>query len=175
MINPAFAPSSPLRRPSLPPRAKIVLFVAWTLTSLLWGIPSSAADPPAGPAMDGLAVIVSTAFPENQITLPDLKRIYLGQRLFSGRIRLKTLHSQDLKLRESFLKQVLDMTWPEFRLYCLIQLCKDGVYDPRMLTDSEMIKAVQSDEGSLGYIPWREASAQPNVRILMVLPSSSAQ
>jgi hypothetical protein len=121
---------------------------------------------------DRLAVIVSPSFRENAVSLPELKRIYLGQRLFSGSLRLKALHNLDPHLRDPFLKQVLDMTWSEYQLYCLVELCKDGMYSPRCLNDSEIIQAVHSDPGTLGYIPWNEAQSQPDLRILLVLPDN---
>jgi hypothetical protein len=156
-----YTPSSPLTRPRRGHWKRVVLPVAWLLT-----VSFDVA------AADHLVVIVSTSFPQKEVLLPELKRIYLGQRLFYGRLRLKTLHSLDPHLRDLFLEQVMGMSWPEFQMYCLVELCKDGVYAPRFLNDSEIIQAVQADAGTLGYIPWNEAHSQPDLRILLVLPDN---
>jgi hypothetical protein len=143
-------------------------------SGLVIGMSLQAATPDVD-AGHRMAVIVSPSFPETQVSIPELKRIFLGQRLFSSAVRLKTLHNQNPHLRDSFLRQVLDMSWPEFQIYCLTQLCKDGVYSPRFLNDDEMIQTVQSDPGTLGYLPLEAARTQSNVRILLILPEDAGK
>lgn len=142
------------------------------LRRLLAALTLVAAIPPGDLAAEPLVIIVSSAWNEAQaIELGDLRSIYLGRRsrLFGERVRRVDLPPGS-PARAGFSRSVLRRPEAELDRYWIEQALAGGPLPPRQLASpDEVIAAVRSHVGTIGYLRASDLDGARGVRAIPVI------
>ena len=125
----------------------------------------------AAETTEPLAVIVSTTWDVEEITLPDLRRLYLGRTTQLADTRVICFHLRSgTESRDAFSLSVLGKSELEMTDYWIQQALTGGRIPPREVTSTEdMVRAVATRPGAIGYVPWSAVQgAAGEVRVLRV-------
>ena len=127
------------------------------LISLLLILSASLAAPLVASAAD-LYIITN---PSVDLQSADLRDVYLGEKLFSGSVRLRPVDNAEAQ--ETFLASVMHMTGPAYASAWTKKAFRQGLTQPPMYSrDAEVIDFVRRTEGAVGYA----RSAPSGVKVL---------
>jgi hypothetical protein len=120
---------------------------------------------------EDILIIANKAISANDVTINEMKSIFLGRKAALGRQgKVTPVHAKEgSKLRVEFQRRVLDMGPEEEISYWEDQKIRSGATKPPEFT--RPIKAVFSRRDSVGYV-FRKDYQDGVVRILLVLPAS---
>jgi ABC-type phosphate transport system substrate-binding protein len=146
----------------------ILAFIGWS------GIPiiNGNADASAGNGPPGrmLVFIVNKASPIDNLSLQDLRRIFLGERTKwpNGRKVTIVMQDQGMEEREAFLRLVCHMNESDYNRYVLQAAFTGAVQGaPRVLSSpAGVVKFVSLVPGAIGYVDSREAD--DSVKVIKV-------
>jgi hypothetical protein len=132
----------------------------------LWAARADAADEP-------LAVIVSSAWAIEELTLSSLERLYLGRttRVEDTRVVCFDLRSGSMA-REAWSVAVLGKTELEIADYWIQQALTGGRLPPREVPSPDaMMNAVAARPGAIGYVPWSAIAGarRDDLRVLRIV------
>lgn len=118
-----------------------------------------------------MAIVAGADFPKDQLTLEELKAIYLGEIQILKYIRVQPMdqrHNQPI--RKKFLDQVLYMTRDYYIDYWNKRLFREGGLTPLLKNNSrEVLEAVRDQEGAVGYVWLDEAEGREGIKILLTI------
>lgn len=145
-----------------------------TSTLVLIATSSFALPVDAGEARIRLALVVAKDSPVTDISLPDLKRLYLGEHINASGQRLIPLNLAPLlRERTGFDKTVLNMAPDAVARYWIDRKIRGDSGPPKALDSADLVQRVVSRlEGSIGYAP--TAELRPEVKVVRLdgkLPS----
>lgn len=122
----------------------------------------------AGESRIRLALVVGKDSPVSDISLPDLKRLYLGERINSAGVRLIPLNlSTTLRERAGFDKTVLNMTPDAIARYWVDRKIRGDSGPPKSLDSTDLVqRVVPRLEGAIGYVP--AAEVRPEVKVVRI-------
>ena len=116
-----------------------------------------------------IAVIARDDFPKESLDIHELKIIYMGIKLFSGKTRLSPIDQQDRNsIKKVFLKKVLDYNIQEYDSYWAIRTFGGIIPPPTKKTSRGVVHAVLEAEGAIGYV-WRNEAKEEGIKILLVI------
>jgi len=118
-----------------------------------------------------IAIIANASFPLRELTLPDLKEIYLGNKKFVRWTRLYPIHQQkDRVIKNLFIENALGLSPISYMGYWHIKSFRDGSPPPNAFQSSgEVIESVKANPGGLGYIWANETHKIDGIRVLITL------
>jgi hypothetical protein len=94
----------------------------------------------------------------------DVRDVYLGEKLFSGSVRLRPVDNAEAQ--ETFLSSVMHMTGIAYATAWTKKAFRQGLTQPPMYSgDAEVIEFVRRNEGAVGYA----RSAPSGVKVLQKL------
>ncbi|MCP4005786.1 MAG: hypothetical protein GY725_16470 [bacterium] len=134
---------------------------------------SMLALPGAAHADDALALIIhSEGAVISEISLPALRRVYLGKTTRHAGSRIEPLHLRSgSSARQVFTRAVFGKSEQEMQDYWIQQALSGGDLPPREFGSPEsVIEAVSQKPGVLGYVPLKALNPQAleRVRVLRV-------
>ncbi|MBI2837106.1 MAG: hypothetical protein HYX75_02255 [Acidobacteria bacterium] len=100
-----------------------------------------------------IAIIVNPAFPQNELSIGEIKDIYLGRTQSMRQVRITPTDQKDSDMQAAFLKEFVGVTLSTYKNYWLKKVFGDGAVPPRSLANSnEIIKFVSQTTGAIGYV-----------------------
>ena len=128
----------------------------------------------AGEARIRLALVVAKNSPVSDISLPDLKRLYLGEHInVSGQRMIPLNLAPLLRERTGFDKTVLNMSPDAVARYWIDRKIRGDSGPPKALDSADLVQRVVGRlEGAIGYA--QAAEIRPEVKVVRVdgkLPS----
>ena len=122
----------------------------------------------AGEARIKLALVVAKDSPVSDISLPDLKHLYLGERINAGGQRMIPLNLVPLmRERVGFDKTVLNMSPDAIARYWIDRKIRGDSGPPKAIDSADLLQRVVGRlEGSIGYAPAGEV--RPDVKVIRV-------
>lgn len=130
------------------------------LLSLLLILAASLATPLVVAAADVYVI----ANPSVDLQAGDLRDVYLGEKLFSGSVRLRPVDNAGAQ--DAFLSDVMHMTGTAYASAWTKKAFRQGLTQPPMYSgDAEVIDFVRRNEGAVGYA----RSAPSGVKVLQKL------
>ena len=124
--------------------------------------------PAVARADEPIAVIAAVEWSAvREISLTDLRRIYLGRITRLGPIRVDRFHlGSGSTVRQAFSRAVLGKSELEMQDYWIEQALTGGQVPPREFrTPAEIVEAVTRRPGGLGYVPLRSLGPAENSRV----------
>jgi phosphate transport system substrate-binding protein len=149
-----------------------ILMIVATAVLLLEVSPGSAAAPPASPAVldDTLAIVVNQSNTIDDLSLKELRTVFLGERSHWPNGRRITLVMMDpgLSERRAVLRDVCHMSESEFSRHFLQGLFTGEVFvSPKTLSTSVGVrKFVFNVPGAIGYL--RASDVDGTVKVIKV-------
>jgi hypothetical protein len=128
----------------------------------------------AGKARAGEVVVVAhPELPVDQLTLAELKRIYVGEKTFLGGIKLEPLdYAHPCAAADTFFEAVMGMDPPHFHGWWVKQVFHGGGIPPLMLDDAAaVLRMVASEPGAIGFVPAEDLKGVTTVKRLLSLPA----
>lgn len=122
----------------------------------------------AGESRIKLALVVAKNSPVTDISMPDLKRLYLGERINAAGEHLIPLNLAPLtRERAGFDKTVLNMSPEAIARYWIDRKIRGDSGPPKALDTADLLQRVVARlEGAIGYVP--AAELRPEVKIVRV-------
>jgi ABC-type phosphate transport system substrate-binding protein len=151
-------------------RAVQISVLSALLILLPWNGLAIAQDPAAAQTM---AIIAGTSFPKDQLTMKELKAIYLGETQLLKDLWIHPIDQRENRpIRKSFLELVVHMSRERYIDYWNRRLFRQGGFSPMLKsTGREVIEAVRERDGGVGYVWLEEARNQPGIKILLSIDS----
>lgn len=142
--------------------------VSSTSTLVLIATSSFALPVDAGEAGGKLALVVGKDSPVADISLPDLKRLYLGEHINAAGQRLIPLNLVPLmRERAGFDKAVLNMSPDAIARYWIDRKIRGDSGPPKAIESADLLQRVVARlEGAIGYAP--VAEVRPDVKVIRV-------
>jgi ABC-type phosphate transport system substrate-binding protein len=136
------------------------------------------AAPPAGATGSAVAIIANPSVPVDDLSLAQLRKIFLGERQFwNSNLRVVLLvPSSGVREREIVLRSLYGMTEAQYNEYWIAMVMRAEVTSaPKTVSSAEMAdELIAGIPGSIGFIP--ADKIQPGVKVLRVngkLPGQS--
>lgn len=122
-------------------------------------------------ATETMAVIAGMGFPKDQMTIKELKAIYLGETQLLKDLWIHPIDQRENRpIRNNFLEQVVNMSRDRYIDYWNQRLFRYGGFSPLLKSNSrEVIEAVREQDGGVGYVWLEEARNEPGIKILLTL------
>ena len=116
-----------------------------------------------------IVIIANPAYPVQKIQLADLKKIYLGEKLYEGSMVLKPMDQADLNpIKKVFIEKVLVLSVEYYKGYWLKRVFREGSIPPAVKPSSrEVIATVESETGAIGYVWAEEVGGKQDLKILL--------
>lgn len=130
------------------------------------------------PASSGVAIIVNPSNPLNNLTLPELRKIYRGERQYwTGNIPVMLLmRTPGAREREVILRVVFEMSEERYTQYWVAKVMRADVSDPpaALYSHGIMQEGVRGNAGAIGYVAIGDVREGVKVlRVNGVLPSEA--
>ena len=130
------------------------------------------------PADAEVAIVVNSSKPVNNLTMPDLRKIYFGDRQYwKGNLPVVLLmRSQGSHERDVVLRVVFEMTEERYTKYWVAKVMRAEVSDPpaSLYSFGMLQEGVRGNPGAIGYINANDL--RPGVKVLRIdglLPGES--
>jgi len=143
--------------------------VSWVLFSLLFQTGLAAQETKR--ATETMAIIAGAGFPQDRMTVKELKAIYLGETQLVKDLWIHPIDQRENRpIRKSFLEQVVNLTRDRYIDHWNQRLFRYGGFSPLLKSNSlEVIEAVREQEGAIGYVWLEEARNEQGIKILLTL------
>lgn len=117
---------------------------------------------------DDIVVIVNENYPISSYTLPVIKSIYMGEKVFEGAVKIKPIDQKESSsIRKKFIEKVLSSTTENYKAYWIKKVFREGALPPAVKNSSkEVIESVINENGSIGYVWAEEVANKAGVKIL---------
>lgn len=120
-------------------------------------------------AMD-IAIIVNSSGPLMTATDADIKEIYLGEKMFEEEIKISPLLYPEGDIKEIFLREIVDMTPKEYKLYWTRKVFQEGLLVPKTIANpADIITAVRENRGGIGFLRKEMIKNLAGVKIIKVI------
>ena len=118
----------------------------------------------AAPAGAGAADLYVIGNPSVSLEPSDIRDVYLGEKQFSGAVRLRPVDNAGAQ--EAFLAEVLHLSPTAYGASWTKKAFRQGLAQPPLqANDAEVIEFVRRTEGAVGYVK----AAPPGVKVLQKL------
>ena len=143
---------------------KNLFYLGWVAFFMLLVNPT-----PGSPAE--IAIVANEKFPEDQLTVGQVRNIYMGEIQILNSIRVYPIdQSYRQPIRKAFLRQIIGMNRDNYMDYWNKRLYRKGGITPLLEENSQdMLEAIQAKEGAIGYIWADEAPIRKNIKILLLI------
>jgi hypothetical protein len=120
---------------------------------------------------DQIAVIVEKSYPADQIPLPDVIGLYLGQKEMVQGVRMHPINQEtNQPINEAFMKKVLHWSPDAYKALWKNKVYRDGGLTPEVKSSSaDVIKGVKEKTGAIGYVWQSEANNIPGIKIILTI------
>lgn len=127
---------------------------------------------PLGAAAAEIAIVANKNYPADQVTLPELKKIYLGEKEYEAGIKINPLDQRETNpIRRQFAEQLLGSSVPAYNGYWLKRVFREGTIPPRVRENArEVLESIGNDPGAIGYVLAEEAKERKDLKVLLVVP-----
>lgn len=155
------------RRPLIPAAAWVFLYgMTW---NLVWGLVVPTAQ---AAASDKIAIVANQHYPVPQLTIEQLREIYLGRKTIEQFLRIRPVDQSDPAIRNIFLQRGLDLASRDVYITHWNRLLfqKGGL--PPLLKDSpdDVVTELLKTDGAIGYLWLEDAQNRAGLKILLVFP-----
>lgn len=118
-----------------------------------------------------VVVIANERFPRDAVSSGYLKKVYLGEKVDEGRLKIVPLDYQDnTPLKRIFIGKVLSSTVGRYNAYWIKQVFREGKTPPHGVQDAQaMIKAVRRTKGAIGYVDSEDFKDKQGTKVLIVI------
>ncbi len=117
-----------------------------------------------------LAVIVNSTGPLTQITVPQVRHIYLGEMRFIQGTEVIPFHAAEGDIKAAFLRQILGQTPRAHKLHWIKKVFQESHRLPRVEPDpTQTVDWVSRLPGAIAYVPEDLVRDNPDIHILMTL------
>ena len=142
-------------------------FKVATLLLILFSLPISS---PRAESQDDILIVANRSLKIDTISKEELKAIFLKKRsLWSTGEKAIPIHSKNVKLREQFLLNVLNLNIDSEETYWQNEKIRSGDTPPPVIHNT--LKAVFKLRGSVSYV-YRSQYIENVAKILLVIPRS---
>jgi phosphate transport system substrate-binding protein len=147
-----------------------VLAVVLVVAVAAWGGPARAAEPAPGAATDAIAIIVNRANPVDELTLSELRRIFMfdTQAWDHGRKITVVLREKGQPERAEAIRLICGISEEQYDRHVLFQTFRGTIgQGPReILSASAMLRFVFNAPGAIGYVNAEEVN--PSTKVLRI-------
>jgi ABC-type phosphate transport system substrate-binding protein len=142
---------------------KLLTFCVWIAAIAVTVQPA-----PSLGAGDALAVVVAKSFPVDNLSLGDLKRLYMGNRVTAGgKTLVAVTYPKKTSERATFDKSVLGMSPDEVGLYWIDRKIRGQSGAPKTVDSPEVVlKVVSKVDGAIGYV--RSGATSSAIKVLRI-------
>ena len=118
-----------------------------------------------------IAVIINARLPIDSLSLEEVKGIYLGEIRFIRGNRLKPIDQHESqKIRQDFLKHVLEMSKASYLRHWLHLIFQDSIDAPILHENSAaVIESVRESEEVIGYVWASEAVREERIKVVFTV------
>lgn len=122
-----------------------------------------------------VAIVVNPSNPIGNITLADLRKIFMGERQYwkASNSVVPLMRSQGTREREVILRVVFQMTEQQYGQYWVAKIMRAEVSDPpvSLFSNGMVLEGVRGNSGAIGYVNAAEVrSGVKVVRVAGILP-----
>lgn len=121
-----------------------------------------------------IAIIVNPGFPRAELSVGEIKDIYLGRTQSMEQVRIIPTDQKDSAMQAAFLKEFVGVTLSTYKNYWLKKVFGDGAVPPRTMANSnETIKFISETPGAIGYV--RSTDLQPGEPRVKAVPVAGSK
>jgi hypothetical protein len=103
----------------------------------------------AAPALACAGEVI--AHPNVNLSLDDVRNVYLGEKQLAGNLRLAPVTNS--AIQDDFLAKVLQTDGPKYQARWIRKRFREGLTPPPVMgSDAEVIQFVRSTPGAIGYV-----------------------
>jgi len=114
-----------------------------------------------------IVVIVNEAGPLVNLSAPNIRDIYLGEKRFEGDIKISATNYSEGPIKDVFFTAVLKMTSKEYRLYWTKKLFQAGGTAPMVMNNPQnIIETVRKTKGAIGYVAKEDLKDIKGIKII---------
>lgn len=126
---------------------------------------------PATAFADDIAVIVNENYPSANATLQEIKKIYLGEKKYEGKLLIKPMDQRDgSPIRQKFVEKALFITAENYKGFWIKKVFQEGALPPTVKANSqEVIDTVIQDVGSIGYVWAGETKGKSGIKVILTV------
>jgi hypothetical protein len=109
---------------------------------------------------EGLIVIVNEEGPLAEVSMEEVRHVYLGEKRFVEGTRLLPVNFTEGPLKDLFLKKVVGMSSKEYKHHWIKKVFQEGLTIPTTMgSPIDIIEFVSMEKGAVAYLPaeWAEA------------------
>ncbi|MDH5528367.1 MAG: hypothetical protein OEY97_13835 [Nitrospirota bacterium] len=160
----------PVSQPSTPPNASRCRLLPHVIAVVCLMVLLAAPNAPA--SASDIAVVVHPDSPMTQVSVTELRDIYLGEMTFWSGARLVPVTFQNQSpIQATFLQQVLGISGNAYKTYWIKRIFREGGIPPlRVSSVEEMMHLVAHTPGAIGFVPAELASGTSSVRQILQIP-----
>jgi len=122
------------------------------------------------PAQQEVAVVVNSANPVSNLSLSDLRKIYMGERLYwkANSAVVVLMRSPGAPERDIILRVVYGMSEERYTQYWVAKIMRAEASDPPAVVYSHgmVLEGVRGNPGAIGYVDSREV--RPGTKVLRI-------
>ena len=141
------------------------LFLSVALTVALGSQPEARAAAPTE-----IAIVVNSSNPINALSLSDLRKIYMGERVYwkTNSPVLLLMRSSGSRERDVILRVVYQMTEQQYTQYWVAKVMRAEASDPPAILYSlgMVLEGVKGSPGAIGYLDSRDV--RPGMKVLRI-------
>lgn len=101
-----------------------------------------------------IVVIVNSSGPLINATEANITDIYLGDKRFEDAVKIIPLLLPEGAIKETFLKEAVNMTPKDYKLYWTKKLFQEGIPIPKTVDHpADIVNIVRTNEGGIGFLP----------------------
>jgi ABC-type phosphate transport system substrate-binding protein len=114
-----------------------------------------------------IVVIVNEAGPLVNLSAPNIRDIYLGEKSFEGGIKIAAINYSEGPVKNVFFTEVLKMTSKEYRLYWTKKLFQAGGTAPMVINNPKnILDTVRKTKGAIGYVAKEDLKDIKGIKII---------
>ncbi len=117
-----------------------------------------------------IAVVVNPGNPATNLTLADLRKIYLGERQYwkASNSVVPLMRAPGTRERQVILRVIFQMTEEQYTQYWVAKIMRAEVSDPPvgLYSNGMVLEGVRGNPGGIGYVS--AADVRPGVKVLRV-------
>ncbi len=126
---------------------------------------------PSNISAEDIAVIANSGFPKDKVTLHYLRKVYLGQKVEEGGIKIVPLDNQkNNPVKRDFIGKVLSSTIGKYKAHWLKQIFREGKTPPKGVRNFQsMMNTTRKTRGAIGYLYVKDLKDQQGIKILHLI------
>ena len=114
-----------------------------------------------------LAIVSNKDFPLNAITVAGVKKIYRGEKMTEGSVKIIPMEHHDEVLKKRFIEKVIGSSIDGYKAYWIKKFFQEGITPPtNRASSADVLQSVAQTRGGIGYV-WADEVKGAGVKVLL--------